>query len=59
MKSNEAQKLAEKLRKVCISSWTSKEYQLPPLSKEEATIRSMEIMLFFWEAVSDLVEEEE
>lgn len=59
MKSNEAQKLAEKLKKVCMRCWTSKEYQLPPLSKEEATISSMEIMLFFWDAVSDLVEEEE
>lgn len=59
MKRNEAQKLAEKLRKVCMRSWTSKEYQLPPLSKEEATIRSMEIMLFYWEAVSGLIKEEQ
>ena len=57
MKIKEAEKLAENLRKVCMRSWTSKEYQLPPLSKDEAMIRSMEIMLFYWNAVTPLLKE--
>ena len=46
MTEKEAQVLIEKFRKECISSWTSKEYQIPPLSKNEAVIKAMEVCLF-------------
>lgn len=57
MTNKEAQKIADKLYKVCMRCWTSKEYQIPPCSKDQATIKTMEVMLFFWEAVGDFIKE--
>jgi hypothetical protein len=59
MKRKEAERLAEKLTKVCMRSLTSKSYQSPPLSKGDALIKTTEIMLFYWEAVESLIKEEQ
>lgn len=59
MKRKEAEQLAEKLSKVCMRSLTSKSYQLPPLSRGDALIKTTEIMLFYWEAVESLIKEKE
>ena len=59
MKRKEAERLAEKLSKVCMRSLTSKSYQFPPLSKGDALVKTTEIMLFYWEAVESLIKDEE
>lgn len=59
MKRKEAEQLAEKLTKVCMRSFTSKSYQIPPLSKGDALIKTAEIILFYWEAIEALKEMEE
>lgn len=57
MKRKDAERLAEKLSKVCMCSLTSKSYRYPPLSRGDALIKTTEIMLFYWKAVESLIKE--